>query len=469
MKKINKRVLVIIGSIVIGIGVIAGIIAIIISSSGTKLKSITISGVSREVYVGSVDNSSTSLSFSYAPSNVSISELSIYTEDESIAVVESIDTAKKSIVVKAIKEGETNLVVTTRKKSKIIDTCKIIAIDNAVESFNFVTSDDDALVVTNSMQVKRDGYPYEIGYTLSPETANLSDENIEIVYDREVLSSVVLNRQKRVLEVSARVDTIVDSTLVNINFLQDTTSGKKRIKQTNIYVNLEKMTTSFDFMARDENSEYFNIQDAKLYLPKNGFRYVKCNFSYNLAENNVISDEFSLDKYQIVDSESDYLTIEKYDSNSNYLGFKITSNDKVGNTRIVFEHLESRAKKILEVYVVDNSDIQSSDQSLGSEDNFESNKTIICSFNDKLKIKNGYPIVRDIVKISDVLIEDEYKIDDNLYLKKINGMYYLECGASAPNKDIIIDIVLSSSYFDKQIIGGDYKITYTIKINENVE
>lgn len=262
-KKIIKILAIVFGSI----GALIGIIAIAVSLQGSKVQTLTIGGVSKELNLGNINYSTVEMSLSVYPETAENEPITVYSENADVARVERVNGVVR---VYAVSEGVTNIVAVVNKDTKIFDKCEIVVKDIAVELITFYEEGDEEYTNNiTSYNVKRDGSIYSIPFLTYPIDANL--DNIEPYFDTNVFSSVKINQEKRTLDIQAIEDAEANSSLLNLYLKQNTTEGIKRVGTTILQIFIEPKTVEMTFGFRGDptlETGYNKNHNNNLYLDK---------------------------------------------------------------------------------------------------------------------------------------------------------------------------------------------------------
>lgn len=470
-----KKLLIIVGSVIGGVGLLVGIIAIIVSASRTKLQTITIGGVSKELFVGNVNYSTVDLSYSFYPLSAADVPVRIYSEDPNIATVEYIDGV---IRVTAVSEGKTNVVALATTNTKIYDKCEIIVHDVAVDSVTFF-GDAERSKQINSYEVKRDGSTYSIPFECDPIDANL--DNIEVVFDKTVFSSIVINQQNRTLDVIVKEDTMSESSFVSLCFKQNTTEGVKRVAQTDFQIFIESkqiiMELGLNYHGSDHEFEYKH--DSVTYLDKNTVNantlMVKSKLIYILSEGNLSEEVFSTDNYYVyVDGipsniYNEFLRVTP-SADKSYFDVEALAELVYGTSVLVsFESKTSGEIAYLEIVGAKSNDATVAVDTVQS---ISAGSTEICDINDycfnnkvsspKIKIKR-IEWIKYNGEIIDFSNGRKIEIDGKFLIYCVNDTYIIE-GISASGPIVLSVHILSSNWDSRFYVTASMEIDYTITV-----
>lgn len=474
-----KKLLIIIGSVIGGIGLLIGIIAIVVSASRTKLQTVTIGGVSKELYVGNVNYSTIDLSYSFYPLSASNVPVKIYSEDPEIAKVEYIEGI---IRVTAVSEGKTNVVAVATSNTGIFDRCEIIVRDIAVDGIIFFDSDERNEKI-DSYEVKRDGSTYSIPFECNPIDANL--DNVEIVFDETVFSSIQINQKKRTLDIVVKEDTMKESSFVSLCFKQKTTEGVKRVAQTDFQILIEPkkivMNLGLNFPGSDQTFVYNH--DNIAYLDHDASQnanklWIKSKLLYMLSEGNVFEENFSTLNYFVY---VNGLPIDIYNgilkvvasADKSYYEIEALSGLVYGESALVsFESKTSGKMAHLEIVGArshDNRAVVDKTQNIGF------GSTEICDINEYCLTNgtNSSPHIQikkiESISFGGIVLDfsggNKVDIDGKFLIYCVNGTYVIE-GVSATTTPIVLTISIVSNYWDSRFYGTAkvQTISYTVKV-----
>lgn len=483
-KKLIKILSIVLGSVAVFVGII---VLVIVAVSRSNIQSISIGGVSKELYLGNLKYSSVDLQLSIYPTTASSENVTVYSENENIAKVELIDG---KLHVTAVAVGTTNVVAVSSKDNKKIDKCEIIVNDVAIEDLNFVDASTDN--ETHTCNIKRDGTVYSVKFNVTPLDSNLS--NVEVNYDKDVLSSVVFNQEDHTVDIIAKESSEATSSLITLYYKQSTTEGLKIVGQSylQVYINAKQIETKL-LLGNLPGKDYVTNQSNLAYLDKDvessNYIYAMVDLTHVLSDNNRVKETFDCNNYNI------YLNGVAYSDSNNKILITVVSNNFLietsssengllyGETVLVsFEHKSSGAVENLQLVGAkkgSSSVVTSESLGVGTHIVSDINEYTYATGNGGTENIRLYNIAVQSITINSVTYGSEssplqnivtdlsswsYE-NDVLQISAINGVIHLRGKAAAI---VTIEYKFSSSYWDDRFLytqGQNFNANETITIS----
>lgn len=292
--------------LVLAIVVVLGIVGYVIFDkiNSSAVKDISIGGAYSELYVGNPEYDEVSYNVSVYPSNAN-QAFSVSSSNSSVAQVSITEEGK--IKIKAVGEGSAKIVVKSKSKSSIQDSCDIVVKSIDVQNVTIYDFDNEVVDVNTNqvIEIQKDGLEHYIPFEISPLDGNMDKLQVTS-FDKNAIQNVWIDAENRKIVVVPYTN--IDNKIVTVylGIYQNTTKGSVVSKNIPITISLveRKAYLKFEFAHESEGGGLSFSDNHKniVYLDPTsassiGDFYAKINIAYDEAFKNI--GEFNASDFRV--------------------------------------------------------------------------------------------------------------------------------------------------------------------------
>ena len=262
-------------AIILSVVIVVVVVAIVVirAINKTTIKTITVEGAYSELYIGNPELGKVEVAVSVYPETASTSSLMAYSENPEVATV-SFDGTK--IVVDAVGVGDTAIVVRHSSKSSLYDTYQVSVKDIDVQTLTFKkVNENGEKVETSDVDVKKDGFEYEVPFCIEPYNGNMNNLKIQD-FNKAIFEKVEINQEKRVLVIVPKTEIVQTSAEIDVEIFQNTTEGYNAVQVVSLNVNLKNREAYVNFeLSSNPQVGFTTLQYEGITSSKNNIVYLE--------------------------------------------------------------------------------------------------------------------------------------------------------------------------------------------------
>lgn len=238
----------------LGLATMVIIIAVVIINAinKTTIRTVTVEGAYKELYIGNPELGSTTIKTSVYPETANKSSLVAYSKNPEIA---SVEYDGENLSITAVGVGTTEIYLQHASKSSLYDKVEICVKDIDVQSLTFLSKDEGGVAQPiTSTNIKKDGFEHVIPFDIEPYNGNMNNLKVSN-FNQAVFESVQIDQVRRALVVVPKTDIVQTSAVVDIEIYQNTTEGYCAVQVVSLMVNLKNREAYVNFEVSNDPSK----------------------------------------------------------------------------------------------------------------------------------------------------------------------------------------------------------------------